>query len=183
MKFGRDFTFTQFTASALIWVAVSYSGSVLALENSVATHLDHGKTATCDCEMHSSEGECDHIQISAVTGFGETDPASQMEGQGTIHGRDFTAWKPEELVGFAETDAASQMTADGTLHRRHVTAWKPEELVGFAETEPASDMMSQTTGIALVSVSSDDARQLSQHGQTNSIEVHRGNDRVTRCNC
>lgn len=152
MKFGRDFTFTQFTVSALIWAAVSYSGSVLALENSVATHLDHGKTAMCDCEMHSSEGECDHKQISGVTGFGETDPASQMEGQGTIHGRDFTAWKPEELVG-------------------------------FAETEPASDMMSQTTGIALVSVSSDDARQLSQHGQTNSIEVHRGNDRVPRCNC
>lgn len=152
MKFGRDFTFTQFTASALIWVVVSYSSSVLALENSVATHLDHGKTAMCDCEMHSSEGECDHKQIGAVTGFGETDPASQMESQGTIHGRDFTAWKPEELVG-------------------------------FAETEPASDMMSQTTGIALVSVSSDDARQLSQHGQTNSIEVHRGNDRVTRCNC
>ena len=152
MKFGRDFTFTQFTASALIWVVVSYSSSVLALENSVATHLDHGKTAMCDCEMHSSEGECDHKQISGVTGFGETDPASQMEGQGTIHGRDFTAWKPEELVG-------------------------------FAETEPASDMMSQTTGIALVSVSSDDARQLSQHGQTNSTEVHRGNDRMTRCNC
>ena len=152
MKFGRDFTFTQFTASALIWVAVSYSGSVLALENSLAIHLDHGKTAMCDCEMHSSEGECDHKQISGVTGFGETDPASQMEGQGTIYGRD-------------------------------VTAWKPEELVGFAETEPASDMMSLTTGIALVSASSDDARQLSQHGQTNSIEVHRGNDRVTRCNC
>ena len=152
MKFGRDFTFTQFTASALIWVAVSYSGSVLALENSLAIHLDHGKTAMCDCEMHSSEGECDHKQISGVTGFGETDPASQMEGQGTIYGRDVTAWKPEELVGFAETDAAS-------------------------------DMMSLTTGIALVSASSDDARQLSQHGQTNSIEVHRGNDRVTRCNC
>jgi hypothetical protein len=104
------------------------------------------------CGMHSSEGDCDHKQIGAVTGFGETDPASQMEGRGTIHGRDFTASKPEELVVFAETDTAS-------------------------------DMMSQTTGIALVSVSSDDARQLSQHGQTNSIEVHRGNDRMTRCNC
>jgi hypothetical protein len=183
MKIGRHFTLTQFTASALIWVAVFYSGSVLALENSVATHRDHGKTAMCDCGMHSSEGECDHKQIGAVTGFGETDPASQMEGQGTIHGRDFTASKPEELVGFAETDTASQMTAEGALHRRHVTAWKPEELVGFAEAEPASDMMSQTTGIALVSVSSDDARQLSQHGQTNSTEVHRGNDRMTRCNC
>lgn len=152
MKLARDFTFTLLSASALIWVAVFYCASVLALENSAATHLDQDMAAICDCGMHSPEGDCDHKEISGVIGFGETDPASQLTAQGTIHGRD-------------------------------VTARKPEDLVGFAETEPASRMMSEITGIALMSVSSDDARQLSQHDQTNSIEVRRGNHRVTRCNC
>lgn len=152
MKFAREFMSTQFTASALIWVAVFYSASVLAFENSAATHLDHANAAICDCEVHSPGGECDHREISEVIGFGETDPANQM-------------------------------TAQETLHVRDVTAWKPEDLVGFAETNPASVLISETTSIAPMSVSSDDARQISRHDQANSMEGHRGNDYMTHCNC
>lgn len=152
MKFARDFTFTQFTASALIWVAVFCSASVLALESSAEIHLDHGKAAICDCGMHNPGGECDHKEVSGVIGFGETDPAHQI-------------------------------TAQGTLDVRDVTAWKPEGMAGFAETDPASRMTSETTGIAPMSDSPDDALQLGQHGQTNSVEPHCGDDHVTHCSC